>query len=507
MIKMTQQKFESLQRKLAWGLSLVLVAGLAACGTRSVNPVTGETERTVMDERTELAEGQKAHQQVLQSYGELKVPRLQSYVSEVGMRMAKLSERPQLPWTFTVLDSPEVNAFALPGGYVYVTRGIMAYMQSEADLAGVLGHEIGHVTARHGAQRATRAQNAGVGVMLATVLGVVAESAGVSGAAQAANQLSQGVAAGYVAKYSREQESQADRLGAAYLQKINHDPRNMVDVINVLKHQEQFAVDRARAEGRQMASGQDYLASHPANEQRLKDITTVAQQYQGRYQDEGRQRHLRAMDGVTFGESREQGVTRGRHFFHEPLGFGLTAPAGWKIDNDADSLSLLAPDGTAGLIVRTLPPKAGTSHEEIIKNAIKPVSGRSELRTLNGMRATHFVGITRNAQGQPQPIETTIVTGPNQTNFAFIYAAKDSSAMSRHRAGLVEAEASFRGLSGAERSAAQPWTLRLTPYPRGGFAELARSSPLPQAEAQLRLINGYYGGGEPKVGDVVKVAQ
>ncbi len=500
------QQPNATSRWLVWALTLALTGGLAGCGTRAVNPVSGQSERTVMDERSELAEGQKAHQQVLEAYGELKHPRLQSYVRDVGMRMAKLSERPNLPWTFTVLDSPEVNAFALPGGYVYVTRGIMAYMQSEADLAGVLGHEIGHVTARHGAQRATRAQNAGVGVILATVLGVVAESAGVSGAAQAASQLSQGVAAGYVAKYSREQESQADRLGAAYLQKINHDPRNMVDVINVLKHQEQFAVDRARAEGRQAQTGQDYLASHPANDQRLQDITAFAQQYKGSYQDEGRQKHLRAMEGVTFGESREQGVTRGRHFFHEPLGFALTVPTAWKVDNDADSLTLLAPDGTAGLIVRTLPPKAGASHEEIIRNAIKPVSGRSEARTLNGMRATHFVGVTRNQQGQQQPIETTIVTGPNATNFAFIYAAKDAAAMARHRAGLVETESSFRGLSAAERSAAQPWTLRLASYPRGGFAELARGSPLPQAEAQLRLMNGFYGGGEPKVGDLVKVA-
>ncbi len=481
---------------------------MVACGTKTVNPVSGRSERTVMDERTELTEGAKAHEQVLQEYGELKNPRLQAYVNEVGQRLAKQSERAQLQWKFTVLDSPEVNAFALPGGYVYVTRGIMAYMASEADLAGVLGHEIGHVTARHGAQRATRSQNAGVGVVAATVLGVLLESAGVGGAAQAANQVSQGIAAGYVAKYSREQESQADRLGAEYLHRINHDPRNMVDVIGVLKNQEAYAADRARAEGRQTQGGDNYLGSHPANDQRLADITRVAQQYKGNYVDEGRQRHLRAMEGVTFGESREQGVTRGRNFYHEPLGFAFTAPPSWKVDNDADSLTFLAPDGTAGLIIRTLPAKAGTTHEDIIRNAIKPVSGRTEARSLNGLRATHFVGIRKGEEGQQENITTTIVSGPNNTNYAFIYAARDAATLGRHRAAMQQTEASFRALSGPERANAQPWTLRLTTYPRGGFAELARQSPLgASAEAQLRLLNGHYGGGEPKVGEWVKVVQ
>ncbi len=487
---------------------IALAIAFGGCGTKSVNPVTGQTERTVMDERTELSEGAKAHKQVLQEFGELKNPRLQAYVNEVGQRLAKQSERANLTWTFTVLDSPDVNAFALPGGYVYVTRGIMAYMGSEADLAGVLGHEIGHVTARHGAQRATRSQNAGVGVVAATVLGVLLESAGVGGAAQVASQVSQGVAAGYVAKYSREQESQADRLGAEYLQRINHDPRNMVDVINVLKNQEAYAADRARAEGRAAQGGDHYLASHPANDQRLADITRVAQGYKGTYVDEGKQRHLRAMEGVTFGESREQGVTRGRNFYHEPLGFAFTAPAGWKVDNDADSLTFLAPDGTAGLIIRTLPAQAGATHDDIIRNTIKPVSGRTEARTLNGLRATHFVGVRRGEQGQQENITTTIVSGPGNTNYAFIYAARDAANLARHRAAMQETEASFRALSAAERSSANPWTLRLTAYPRGGFGELARQSPLgPTAEQQLRLINGFYAGGEPKVGEMVKVVQ
>src|SRR6185369_398578 len=220
---------------------LLLAASLlASCGTQVVNPVTGQTERTAMDEASEMTEGAKAHKDVLKEYGAVDDAKLQAYVNELGQRLAAQSHRPSLPWTFTVLDSPEINAFALPGGYVYVTRGIMAYLENEAELAGVMGHEIGHVTARHAAQRATRQQNAGIGVIAATVLGAVLEVGGLSGATNIASQASQSVAAGYVAAYSRDQESQADELGAEYLSRNRYDPRNMIDVIQVLKNQEQF---------------------------------------------------------------------------------------------------------------------------------------------------------------------------------------------------------------------------------------------------------------------------
>ena len=247
---------------------------LAGCTTTVTNPVTGKSERTVMDEQTEVAEGKKAHEQVLAEYGAYPDPKLQAYVNGVGQKLAAKSHRGNLQWTFTVLDSPEINAFALPGGYVYVTRGIMAYMDSEADLAGVMGHEIGHVTARHGAQRATRQQAAGLGVLAASVLGMVLEGVtGVSGAGDLAGQAAQGVAAGYIAKYSREQELQADQLGAEYLSRTSYDPKNMVDVIQLLKNQERFAEETARAEGRAPKAEASWLDSHPTSDQRLQEIT------------------------------------------------------------------------------------------------------------------------------------------------------------------------------------------------------------------------------------------
>ena len=158
-------------------------------------------------------------------------------------------------------------------------------------------------------------------------------------------------------------------------------------------------------------------------------------------------------------------------------------------------------------MVRTVPPQAGTTPEEVIRNLVKPDAGRAEQRSLNGLPATHFVGTRRDEQGRAQNVELTVASGPGGRQFLFLYAARDAQALQAARPRLQEAEASFRALTAADRAAARPWTLDSVAYPRGGFAELARGSPLPRAEQQLRLLNGVYGGGEPKPGEPVKVVR
>ncbi|MBL8387328.1 MAG: M48 family metalloprotease [Hydrogenophaga sp.] len=483
--------------------AVALTAVLSGCGTTVVNPVTGQAERTVMDERAELAEGKKAHAEVLKEYGVVKDERLQAYVNGIGQTLAKQSHRANIPWTFTVLDSPEVNAFALPGGYVYITRGILAYMDSEADMAGVIGHEIGHVTARHGAQRATRQQTAGLGVLAATVLGAVLESkAGLSGGTEMFGQMAQGVAAGYVAKYSREQELQADSLGAEYLARSHYDPRNMIDVIRVLKLQEAFAADEARAEGRPVPEGANWLSSHPSNDQRLQQISQNAARYSGSYASDGAERFHQAIQGMRFGESPEQGLTRGRSFYHAGLGIALTAPSGWRIDNEAEALTIASPQGDAALRMISVPPDAGSSHEDIIRNALKPSEGKLTRGTINGFDATHFVGTLPTRNGQGQPVEVTVVTGPKNNRFLLLYLSQDAAARNRAMPGLLATEKSFRAMTPADQQAARPWAIRSVPMPRGGFAELARQAPVP--EKRLQLLNGTWGRSDPPAGQMVK---
>ena len=166
---------------------------------------------------------------------------------------------------------------------------------------------------------------------------------------------------------------------------------------------------------------------------------------------------------------------------------------------------MINPAADAALVVRTVPPQAGSAHADVIRNIFKPSQGRTEPTQLNGLSATRFTGLRQNAQGQTQSVEATVVTGPGGRIYLLQSLAKDARALQAGRAGLREAEGTFRALSAADRAAAKPWVLRTVPLPQGGFAALAKGSPLAQAEQQLRLINGIYSSGELRPGQLVKV--
>jgi predicted Zn-dependent protease len=490
----------------ARSLLVLLLAAVAGCAT-VVNPVSGEAERTVMDERSELEAGRQAHQQVLREYGVYANPALQAYVNGIGQKLAQQSHRAELKWTFTLLDSPEINAFALPGGYVYMTRGLMAYLDSEAELAGVLGHEIGHVTARHASQRATREQQAGLGVAAVSILGaVLGERYGLGNLGDIAGQGAQIAALRATRPYDQRQELQADQLGAEYLQRVNFDPDVMVKVIGVLKAQEVFANDDARSQGRNTDSTPNWLRTHPSNDQRLSEIKRIADQYTGKYQDAGRTRYLQAISGMTFGDSRVHGVTRGQQFYHEPLGFTLRAPAKWSIQNEATEIGIVA-DNMQAAVAMKLSPNSRGDHAAAIRALLQPDQGRTDNTTINGLRATNFIGAK-----QGRAIDATVITlGSNDYVFQKMQKAEARGAYDRE---LREVVASFRALTPADAANAKPYTLRTLPLPRSGapFAELGRdvnriAPQLRNPEGQVRLLNQVYPQGNIAAGQLVKTIQ
>lgn len=229
-------------------------------------------------------------------------------------------------------------------------------------------------------------------------------------------------------------------------------------------------------------------------------------QYQGaKYGDDGRARYQKIIQGMTFGESADQGVTRGQNFYHVPLGFAVTAPQGWRVQNDADTLSIVNASQDAILAVRVVPTQVGKDPNTIIRELLKPTQGRTEATQINGIAATRFTGVRQTAQGQAQALEATVLSGPGSTSYLLQSAGKSAAALQRAHSALREVENSFRPLSSQDKAAARPWVLKLAAYPKGGFAELAKTSPIDSPEQQLRLVNGYYGGGEPKLGQLVKV--
>jgi predicted Zn-dependent protease len=476
---------------------------LAGCAT-SVNPVSGRTDRGLMSEDEEIRSGQQIHQEVLKEYTPYNSPALQTYVANLGKKLAAQSHRASLPWTFTVVDSPEINAFAVQGGYIYITRGLMAYLDSEAELAGVLGHEIGHVTARHGARAARDQQIAAGTQLLGTLLGAYL---GGEAGANLGGQLTGGYAqAGFLLPRSREHELQADQLGAEYLNRVNFDPDTMIKVIGVLKAQETYANDEARAQGRRPRDVPNYLRTHPANDQRLADMRRIADQYAGKYQDDGRARYLQAINGMTFGEGREQGVTRGQNFYHEPLGFTLRAPANWTFQNSSSELGILSNDMQAMVVVTPSFNSRG-DHAAAIRTLLAPDQGRTESVLINSLRATNFVGAK-----QQQPIEATVITLGN-TDYVLQKLQKAEARGARSNE-LRDIVASFRAMTPADAANAKPYTLRTVTLPRSStpFADLARevSRVAPQvrnSEGQVRLLNQVYPQGSVAPGQLVKTIQ
>ena len=320
-------------------------AGLLACQSTG-GPGTGATPGTSSTRSVaEQRRGDAAHEQVVAQFGgEYRNARVQSYVEDIGRRIAAISEQPNARWTFTVLDSPTVNAFATPGGYVYVTRGLVALAEDEAQLAGVIGHEIGHVTAGHGAERQGRSTMAGLGLLLGAVgLSVLGADPSM---AQSALQIGQMAAGGIVASYSRQDELEADRLGIRYLAQAGYDPYAQAEF---LENMAAASALQAREQGKGYDPDRvDFLSTHPATAARTREAIEIARSAGeiGRGGERGRERHLQVVEGMTYGQSPEQGFVQGNTFVHPKLGFAYTAPRGFQLSNTPAAVIATGPSST-----------------------------------------------------------------------------------------------------------------------------------------------------------------
>lgn len=459
------------------------------------NPVTGDKDFVLMSEQQEIQMGAQAHQDVLKEYAALNNPALQAYVNEVGQRLAKQSHRPDLKWHFTVVDSPDVNAFALPGGYVYITRGIMAYLNSEAELAGVVSHEIGHVTARHGVRQQSTSTAAGLGAVLGAIL--------VPGLGnQAGATLLQTLAQSWTAGYGREHELESDRLGAQYLAKAGYNPQAMIEVIGVLKNQELFAAEQARREGKKPGTYHGTFDTHPSNDARLKQVVGEANKYAVANPREGRSEYLHKLAGVYFGDSPDQGVIRNNALLHEKLGLAIQFPKGWTVQNRPDRVMAVSPQGDA-LVELQQGPRNDNPLETLQKGLKLDAGARYDSGNLGGYPAAFAAGAQ---QGKPV-VATAVVF--NGTQYLIAGMAKDKPTYSRERNTLRGTINSFHAITPDEKRVARPYVLKLvTAQPGMTMAALAQQSPLGDAaESQLRLMNDLYPRGEPTPGRLLKIVQ
>src|SRR2546426_6814434 len=315
-----------------WAARLAMLAGVGAGGC-AVNPATGSRQLMLISESQEIAMGRDYDKQVAASIGLDPDSGLQRYMQQFGARLAATSERPNLPWSFRVVDDPVVNAFALPGGYIYVTRGILAHLNSEAELAGVVGHEIGHVTARHSVSQLSKQQLAQIGLAVGAIANPDFE--------RFAGLASAGLGVLFL-KYSRDAERQADDLGLRYMRRANYDPREMPHVFEMLTH-----VSQAQGGGRVP----EWLATHPDPENRRgrieQEVAALPQSFSGAAVN--RDPYSRQLDGLVFGTNPRAGYFQGSRFFHPELRFRLTFPEGWTTSNGREAVVAVSPEKDAAV--------------------------------------------------------------------------------------------------------------------------------------------------------------
>lgn len=321
-------------------MAVLLSLGLAAgCAT---NPATGRTQLSLVSEAQEIQMGQQAAQEAAQSIGLVQNDALQAYVQRVGAELAGKTERPALPWTFKVVDDPTPNAFALPGGFIFVTRGLMDLMENESQLATVLGHEIGHVTARHQVTQISRSQLAQLGLGLGSVF--------VPAVGQLGGVLSSGLNLLFL-HYTRDAERQADELGFRYALSTGYDVRQMAEVFRVLER---------IGEGENRSPLPSWLQTHPGEPERIQSAEqrVAALPTPPDTNRLSRAAYLNQINGLIYGENPRNGYFRGTAFYHPDLRFHLTFPQGWRVQNTAEAVMAASPQQSA-LIQLTLARASG----------------------------------------------------------------------------------------------------------------------------------------------------
>ncbi len=472
--------------------SLFFLALVAVVSTCSRNPVTGKKQLSFMSEEKEIALGAASDPSVVASFGLYSNPKIQSFINTKGQQMAKVSHRSHLKYEFKVLDSPVVNAFALPGGYVYFTRGILAHFNNEAEFAGVLGHEIGHVTARHGARQQTQQILAQAGVIAGTIF---SEQLGID-----PSSASQGVQL-LMLKNSRAHESESDELGVEYSTKIGYDAHYMADFFNTLS--------RMRGDASQALP--EFLSTHPNPDNRNQRVNQLATEEQAKTNKTNlrvnRDQYLRLIDGLTYGEDPQQGYVENNVFYHPGLKFQYKYPNNWQLANSPAQVQMANADGSAGAIFKLAPgTNLNTIKQEIITNyKLNVIQEKQE--SVNGLNALAFIGDITNEDGSKIRLMTYLISyGGSTYLFHGIASTTDFSKYSSTFQTLFE---SFNKLTDPSKLNKRAEKIKIVSVKSNGTLRQALTSAgVPSARLEeLSLINGMLLTESVKSGMLIKTVQ
>lgn len=496
-----------LNRRAPWMAAagmLALAASLAACST-ATSPATGRTFSTPVSVQQEAKIGAEEHPKILEEFGGAytEKPELNPYVNSIGQFLASTGERPDVKFTFTVLNTPDINAFALPGGYVYVTRGLMALANNEAEFAGVVGHEIGHVNARHTAERMGQQQQA-------SILGTLGVLAGGLLFGQTGANLAGGIAnesiANYLGSYSQQQEFEADMLGVRYLTRATYDPQAMSTFLASLDAETRLEAQLA-GQDPNVVDNVSMKASHPRTQDRVQRAIQEAGAPQANAMLE-RDVYLSKIDGIMFGDDPSQGVIRDRLFVHPPLRFAFEVPSGYKLVNLPDVVAIKGPKGTLGNLSLADPQPSGSLVSALQNYDPKGniVLQDIETLTINGMDAA--TGRARvNTKSGAANYRAVLIRHPSGKVYEFAFVSL-ADLGARYDNDFQKTAFSFRQINASE--AAQynkPQRLRVvTVQPGDTIQSLSSKMVVSESKEQwFRVLNALEKANSVQPGQKVKI--
>ena len=466
------------------GFSSIIVIVFILLDSCAKNPVTGKNELMLLSKDQEIAMGKQSDPEIVAFFGLYQDERLQNFIDQKGKAMAAVSHRPDLPYEFKIVDSPVVNAFAVPGGFVYFTRGIMAHFNNEAEFAGVLGHEIGHITARHSAKQYSRAMLGQVGLVAGSVISP--EFAQFADIAQTGLQL-------LFLKFGRDAESQSDKLGVEYSTKIGYDATEMATFFSTL--------DRlsSQGDGGEIPS---FLSTHPDPADRERRVAKLAAEWKRKTNSNDlevdRQNYLKMIDGIIYGEDPKQGFVEDNIFYHPVLRFKFAIPAGWAVQNTPQQVQMVPKDGRAVMLLTlaqgsSLENAAQTTAQNYNINVIE-----SKQTRVNGLPAIVIVGDQQAQQQQQQQQQQApsvrvmmyfIQHGENIYNLIGASSQTDFNAYAQLFQGTM---GTFSELTDPSKINKQPERIRVKPVRQTGTLAQAFSSLGVSQDRmeELAILNG-----------------
>jgi len=470
-------------------INLAFIFFLSGC---AMNPVTGRKQFVMMSEGQEIGMGKESDPQIVAFFGSYDDPRLQKFINEKGQEMVKISHRSKLVYEFKIVDSPVINAFAVPGGYVYFTRGIMAHFNNEAEFAGVLGHEIGHITARHSVIQQRNAMLGQLGIIAGVML--------VPELSQFVEPLSAGMQLAMMS-FGRDAERQSDKLGVEYSSRIGYDASEMAGFFETLERQNKVAGGEEIPE---------FLSTHPSPEERNITVAKLAGEWKTKLKltnpKINRESYLKLIDGLILGEDPKQGFVENNFFYHPVMKFQFSIPDTWKLQNTPQQVQM-APENGEALLMLTLVGKGAL--EEVTNKMLQQYQLtliESKKETINGLNSILIIADQKQEKGTIRVLSALIEYEGN--NYSLM-GMSELSKFPTYQTAFLSTIRNFKKLSDSEKINRKPEVIRIKTIPQAMTAEAAfQNFKMPSSRyEELAILNGMLLTDKLSKGSLIKVVE